>query len=96
MVSLQSIDIHEDLAPPLAHHNDSGREDSQLLHHLQLFNAWFLQYRVELGNNRYMNMAQQGEDMATSRPAVDTKFVLQADDVCVSKIKEVGSTAIAG
>ena len=96
MVSLQSIDIHEDLAPPLAHHNDSGREGSQLLHHLQLFNAGFLQHRVELGNNRYMNMAQQGEDMATSRSAVDTEFVLQADDICVREIEKVGRTAIAG
>ena len=62
---------------------------------MQMFGAGLLQDRMELGNHRDMDMAQKSKDMVASRPAIDAKLVLEADDIGVGEIQKIGSAAIA-
>ena len=50
---------------------------------------------MALGNHRDMDMAQKSKDMVASRPAIDAKLVLEADDIGVGEIQKIGSAAIA-
>ena len=62
---------------------------------MQMFGAGLLQDRMELGNHRNMDMAQKRQDMLASWAAIDAKLVLEADDIRIGEIQEIGSAAIA-
>src|SRR6202040_3846481 len=52
------------------------------------------QYGVQRRHHRHMKVAQKSQHVASSRSAVDSKFVLNRDDFDVVDIQKVGSPAV--
>ncbi len=54
----------------------------------------FLQDGVERGDDRNAQIAQQREDEAARRAAINSVFVLEADDVGVAEVQVVGRAPV--
>ena len=74
----------------LRHDDHAGRELADLAEHPALFGAGVLEDGVQGGDDRHPQVAQQPYDVAAGRTAEDAKFVLEADDVGIGEVEEIG------
>ena len=49
---------------------------------------------MQRGDDRHPQVAQQPDDVAAGRPAEDSVFVLEADDIGVGEIEEIGRAQV--
>ena len=70
------VHISQKLCRLLAHHNQPVGETRNLHEHRALIWVWITQNGVERGHDGHLQFAQQGEDIASRNPAVDTVFML--------------------
>ena len=85
----------EERPGPLGHHDDAGGQGRQFRQHPPLVVVRLAEDGVEGRDDRHPQVAQQAEDVAAGRPAVDAVLVLEADDVGVGEVQEVGRPAVA-
>ena len=55
-----------------------------------LFAGGIAEHGVQRGDDRHPQVAQQPHDVAAGRAAEDAELVLEADDVGIGEIEEVG------
>jgi hypothetical protein len=68
----------------------------QLLHHPPLVGGGRVQNGVQGGDHRQSQTAHEIEQMTAGGSAIDAKFVLNAEQIRVGEIDEVGGALIAG
>ena len=84
------VDVAKERAGTLGHHDQAGRELGDLTEHAALLGAGLLEHGVQRRDDRHPQVAQQADDMAAGRAAEDAVLVLEADDVGVGEIEEIG------
>ena len=72
----------------LAHDHQAIGKPRYLFQHHALIWIWIPQNSVQRCYNRHLQFAQQGQDVAARRPAVDAIFMLNADQIVAVEIKE--------
>src|SRR5262249_14453413 len=80
---------------PLGQDDSGGGGGGQFLQDPPLIDVRLAQDGVEGRDDRHPQVAQQAEDVAAGHPAVDPVLVLEADDVGVREVQEVGGAAVA-
>ncbi len=88
------VDADEKVGGARAHRHEPIRQDRQFLQHVALRRVRFVEHRVQCRDNRHAEVVQQGENVAAGWPAEDPVLVLEADDVDVADVEEVGRTLI--
>ena len=88
------VDLLQHLASALGHDHQPRRKRDQLLHDAPLVGSRLAQNRVERGDHRHSQFAQERQDVAAGRPAENPELVLQADDVHVADVEEVRGAQI--
>ncbi len=82
--------------PPAAlrHNNHASGKREQFAHDAALIGPGFAQDGMQRGDDRHLQIAQQGQDVTTGRSAEDSELVLKADDVNVADVEEIGGAQI--
>jgi hypothetical protein len=78
----------------LAHYDETVRERGQFVEDLPLSGIRFFQDGVERRDNRHAQFAQQGEDVTARRPSEDPVLMLEADDIHIADVEEVGGALV--
>ena len=76
-----AVDLAQERPRPLGHDDDAGGQVGQLRQDPPLVGVRLAQDGVEGRDDRHPQVAQQAEDVAAGRAAVDPVLVLEADDV---------------
>ena len=74
----------------LGHDDQPGRQVGDLSQHPAMLAGRIGEHRVQRGDDRHPQVAQQPDDVAAGRAAEDAVFVLEADDIGVGEIEEIG------
>ena len=89
-----AVDVEQELAAALRHHDESRGELGQFPQHAALIGRGLFQHGVERRHHRHADVAQQREDVPPRLAAEDAVLVLQRDDVDVAEVEKVGRAAI--
>ena len=90
-----AVDLPQERPGPLGHDDDAGGQVGQLRQDPPLVGVRLAQDGVQGRDDRHPQVAQQAEDVAAGRAAVDAVLVLEADDVGVGEVQEVGRPEVA-
>ena len=90
-----AVDLPQERPGPLGHDDDAGGQVGQLRQDPPLVGVRLAQDGVEGRDDRHPQVPQQAEDVAAGRAAVDAVLVLEADDVGVREVQEVGRPEVA-
>ena len=88
------VDFAQEDAGTLGHDDHAGRELADLTEHTALLGAGILEDGVQGGDDRHAQVAQQTDDMAAGRTAEDAVLVLEADDIGIGEIEEIGRSQV--
>jgi hypothetical protein len=83
ILSAGAVDLPQELAAALAHHNQPVGEFAQVEHHAVLVGVRLAQHRVQGRDDRHAQLAEQRQHVPSRRPAEDAVLVLQADQIHV-------------
>ena len=84
-----AIDLAENRAPALGHHDQSFRLSDDLVHHPALVGSGLLEDSVQGRHHGQVDLAQDGQDVAPGPAAVDPELMLQTDRVEAVEAQEV-------
>ena len=76
------------------HHDESRRQLGELVHHPALADVRRFEDRVERGDDRHPQLAEQRQDVAACLPAEDPVLVLERQDVDSAHVQEVGGATV--
>ncbi len=76
------------------HHHQSVAAPDQLFHHLSLGRIRIAQHGVERGDHGHPDFLEEGQQVAAGGPPVDAEFVLDAEDIGIVKVQEVGGAPV--
>ncbi len=79
-----------------AHDNHAVGKPHDLFKHRSLILIGLAQNGVESGHNRHLQFAQQGQNVAAGNAAIDSVFMLHADEIVAIEIEELRSPLIRG
>ncbi len=88
------VNVTEEAACSLGHDDQAGRHLGDLPEHAVLIGVRVAQHGVERGDDWRPQIAHQPEDVAAGGTAEDAVFVLEADDVGIGEIEEVGRSQV--
>ena len=84
-----TIDLAQNRAPALGHHDQPFRLPDDLVHHPPLVGSGLLQDGVQGRHHGKVDLAQDGQNMAARPAAIDPELMLQADHVEAVEPQEV-------
>ena len=84
----------KDVRGLLAHDNQPVRKSCNLVHHRALVGIWIAQDGVQRGDKRHVQPAQEFQNMRARTAAKDSIFMLQANQIDIAEIQEVGGLAV--
>ena len=88
------INFAQKFPAAFAHHHQPRRTPDQLAHHAPLLRIGFAQDRVQRGDNRHLQFAQQCQHMTARRPAENAELVLHTNHVHIRDVQEIRRTQI--
>ncbi len=80
------VDLAQERDCPLAHHHQAAGQAAQFSHHRALFRVGVVEDGMQGGDERGLEVAPQGQDMASGRSPENAEFVLQADHIQILHI----------
>ena len=89
-----AIDLLQEFHAALAHDDQPIGQGRDFFQHPALIGVGVAQNGVQGRDDGHAQFAQEGQDVTARPPAEDAIFVLQADEVDVVDIQEVGGAAI--
>ena len=94
LASANVVDVPEKRAGSLGHHDQPGRQLGDLRQHAAMLAGRLGKHRVQRGDDRHSQVAQEPDDVAAGRAAEDSVFVLEADDIGVGEIEKIGRAQV--
>ena len=91
---MKAVSLLQDLDPLARHHHHAVASLQQFLHDLPLGPVRFAQDRVQRGDNRHPHLAEKSQKMASGRASVDPELMLDAKQVGVVEVQEIGAAPV--
>ena len=93
---IHAVEAEEHAAGALGHDDDAGGKIEEFGEDAALVGIGIFQHRMQGGDHRHAHAAEEGEQVAAGRAAVDAELVLHAEGVHVREVEEVGRADIGG
>jgi len=90
------VGVEEDLAAAFGHDDEVAGAGEEAVHDAALIGVGLFEDGVEGGDDGHAEFAEEGKDVAAGGAAVDAELVLEADDVDVGDVEEVGGAEVGG
>ena len=86
---VHAVDGLQHVPSALRHDDEAVRERIELFHHRALVGIWLAQDRVQRRHHRLPHFAQESQQMAPRRPAINAELVLHRDDLDVVDVQKL-------